>query len=65
MRTGNAAQNLSVLRQITLNMIRQSPDTKTSLRMKRKRAGWEADYLEEILTGVAREEAAGNRTEPA
>jgi len=46
-------------------MIRQSPDTKTSLRMKRKRAGWEADYLEEILTGVAREEAAGNRTEPA
>jgi predicted transposase YbfD/YdcC len=54
-RTGNAAQNLSVLRQITLNLLRQSPDKKTSLRMKRKRAGWEMPYLEEILTGVARE----------
>lgn len=61
-RTGNAAQNLSVLRQITLNLLRQSPDKKTSLRMKRKRAGWEMGYLEEILTGVAQETTEDNQT---
>ena len=55
-RVGNAAQNLSVMREITLNLLRQSPDKKTSLRIKRKRAGWEAEYLAEILTGVARDE---------
>lgn len=63
-RTGNAAQNLSVLRQITLNLLRQSPDTKMSLRMKRKRAGWEGGYLEEILTGVAQEEAEEKQNKP-
>jgi predicted transposase YbfD/YdcC len=61
-RCGNAAQNFSVLRQITLNLLRQSPDKKTSLRLKRKRAGWELGYLEELLTGVPRE-AAGETEE--
>jgi predicted transposase YbfD/YdcC len=64
-RTGHAAQNLSVLRQITLNLLRSSPDKSTSLRMKRKRAGWELGYLEEILTGVPMEERKENATQVA
>ena len=47
--TGYAAQNLSILRRLTLNMLRLDPDTKTSLKAKRKRAGWNNDYLSHLL----------------
>jgi len=53
-RRGNGAQNVTVLRQITLNLLRQSPDKTMSVRMRRKRAGWESVYLEEMLSGIAR-----------
>jgi predicted transposase YbfD/YdcC len=64
-RSGHAAQNFSVLRQITLNLLRQHPDKKTSLRLKRKRAGWESGYLEELLTGVVREEQEATAATPS
>lgn len=38
-RMRNAAQNLSLPRQVTLNLLCQPPDKKTSLWMKRKKAG--------------------------
>jgi predicted transposase YbfD/YdcC len=47
-RTQNADQNMAVLRHIALNLIRQEPG-KGSIRVKRKRAGWDDTYLRTIL----------------
>jgi predicted transposase YbfD/YdcC len=47
-RVGNADQNMAVLRHIALNMVRQEP-SKGSMRVKRKRAGWDNDYLRQVL----------------
>lgn len=47
--TGNAAENFSILRRFTLNMLRLDPDTKTSLKGKRRRAGWDDTYLVSLL----------------
>lgn len=47
--TGNAGENLSILRRLTLNMLRLDPDKKCSLKVKRKKAGWNDDYLAYLL----------------
>ena len=47
-RVGHADQNMAVLRHIALNMVRQEP-SKGSMRVKRKRAGWDNDYLRTVL----------------
>lgn len=43
-----AASNLSLLRKMTLNLLRQDP-SKGSLKGKRKRAGWDVGFLESLL----------------
>lgn len=48
-RTQNAAQNLSILRRLALNLLRQHSG-KGSLKMKRYRAGLDNDFLLEILS---------------
>jgi len=50
-RKDNAPQNLSLLKKIVLNLIRldTSDQTKTSLRLKRKRAAWDDDVRMKIL----------------
>ena len=50
-RRDNAPQNLSLLKKIVLNLLRldTSDTTKTSLRLKRKRAGWDDDLRAKIL----------------
>ena len=45
---GNAAQNLSHLRHIALNILKAEP-SKGSIRVKRKKAGWKNSYLGNIL----------------
>ena len=47
-RKRNGPENVSVLRRIAMNMIRQD-DRPGSLRQKRKRAGWDDAYREQIL----------------
>jgi predicted transposase YbfD/YdcC len=47
-RKDNAAENLAVLRQLTLNLIKQDT-TRGSIKGKRKRAGWDHDYLLSLL----------------
>lgn len=47
-RTQNADQNMAVLRHIALNLLRQEPG-KGSMRVKRKRAGWDDTYLRAVL----------------
>lgn len=50
-RTGNAAQNMTVLRHIALNLINQEQSAKRSVRGKRLKAGWDENYLARVLCG--------------
>ena len=48
-RKDHGAENMSLLRRLTLNLIRQEQTTKGSMKVKRKRAGWDNRYLEKVL----------------
>jgi predicted transposase YbfD/YdcC len=49
-RKGDGAQNFAILRRIALNLIKQEKsDKKTSLHIKRLKAGWSTDYLQTLL----------------
>ncbi|MFP4500219.1 MAG: hypothetical protein ACLFTT_04390 [Candidatus Hydrogenedentota bacterium] len=48
-RIGHAAENLAAVRKMALNAIKNDRAKKDSVRGKRKRAGWDARYLKEIL----------------
>ena len=48
-RQGNAAQNLSVLRRMALNMLKRETTSQGGVAAKRKRAGWDEDYLLLVL----------------
>ena len=50
-RTGNAAQNMAVLRHMALNLLKREQSTKRSLRGKRLKAGWDEHYLAQVLCG--------------
>ena len=43
-RTGNADQNLAVVRQ-AVNMLKEETTAKVGIKAKRKKAGWDYDYL--------------------
>lgn len=48
-RSDHTAQNLSVIRHVTLNMLRQETSLKKSLRQKRLRAGWDDEYMLKVI----------------
>lgn len=48
-RKDNGPANLAVLRRLALNIARAHPDTKTSLRRKLLRAGWDQDFLLQLI----------------
>jgi predicted transposase YbfD/YdcC len=50
-RQGHGAQNMAVLRHMALNLLRREPGHKRGIKARRKRAGWERDYLFRVLTG--------------
>jgi len=50
-RQGHGAQNLAVLRHMALNLLRQEGGHKRGIKARRKRAGWDRDYLLQVLTG--------------
>lgn len=52
-RDRHVAENLSWLRRFALGLIKQHPDQKTSLVMKRRACGWSTDFLTEVLFGVS------------
>jgi predicted transposase YbfD/YdcC len=49
-RKEHAPQNMSLLRQIALNLLGQDKSTRVSIKGKRKKAGWDDAYLVKILT---------------
>ena len=49
MRTGNAAENFSTLRRMALNMLKRESTSKGGIAAKRKRAGWDEDYMITVL----------------
>lgn len=48
-RKDNGPPNLAILKRLALNVARAHPDTKTSLRAKLKRAGWDDTFLVSML----------------
>ena len=48
-RTGHAPENLSTLRCLALNLLKQNKTRKSSIRAKRKIAGWDNDFLKGLL----------------
>ena len=48
-RTGHAGQNLAVIRHLPRNLLKQERNAKVGNRAKRKKAGWDFDYLMKAL----------------
>lgn len=51
-RTGNAPENLSIIKRIALNMLKQEKSTKIGISAKRKKAGWDNDYLTKVINNA-------------
>lgn len=50
-RKGHADMNLSILRRTALSMLRNERTMKVGIKNKRLTAGWDEDYLEQVLVG--------------
>ena len=48
-RAGHAAQNFSILNRIALNLLRQDKTCKLGIKGKRLQAGWDNDYMLQLL----------------
>lgn len=52
LRTGHGPHNMATVRHMVMNLLRSAKPGK-SLKLRRKLAGWDADYLQAILQGSA------------
>lgn len=48
-RKGNGAENLSVVRRATLNILKADKEAKISIKGRRLKAGWERSYLMKLV----------------
>jgi predicted transposase YbfD/YdcC len=48
-RAGNAAQNFSLVNKIALTLLKRDASSTKSIKIKRKRAGWDRNYLINVL----------------
>src|SRR3546814_7964688 len=55
LRTGSGPQNMAVVKHIAMNLVR-NPNDKHSLKVRRKRANLDPDYLETLVTQRQRSE---------
>jgi predicted transposase YbfD/YdcC len=51
-RAGYAAENVAVLRHLALNLLRQQPAKGVSIHGKRLKAGWDHDFLLQLIQGI-------------
>jgi len=47
---GHAQHNLAILRRLALNLLHREKSAKIGMAAKRKRAGWNTDYLLKVLS---------------
>jgi predicted transposase YbfD/YdcC len=52
LRTGHGPENMAVIKHMAMNLLRTAKPT-TSLKNRRKLAGWDLDYLDHLIRGVA------------
>nr|WP_166155275.1 transposase [Neochlamydia sp. AcF84]NGY94817.1 hypothetical protein [Neochlamydia sp. AcF84] len=50
-RKDHGAQNLSVLKRCTMNLLKADTKTKAGIKGKRAKAGWNREYMMEMLNG--------------
>ena len=50
-RDRTAAANFAMLRKIAINLIKQDPAARTSLKARRKKAAWDNKYMTQVVTG--------------
>ena len=50
-RDKTAASNWAVLRKMALNLLKSDSKARTSIRGRRKQAGWDNDYMSQLLHG--------------
>ncbi|VAX35396.1 Transposase, IS4 family, partial [hydrothermal vent metagenome] len=50
-RNAYAAENFAVIRHIALNLLRKEKSLKVGVKGRRKKAGWDNDYLLKVLDG--------------
>ena len=48
-RTGHSQENLSIIKRIALNLLNQDRTTKLGIKAKRKKDGWDNQYLLTII----------------
>ena len=53
LRTGHGAKNMAVVRHFAINLVRAITD-KRSIKLRRKRAGWDVEYLASVLGSLPR-----------
>ena len=52
LRTENGPQNMAIIKHMAMNLFREAPG-KNSLKVRRKTAAWDTDYLKALITGTA------------
>ena len=52
LRTGHGPENMAVVKHMAMNLVRQAAPT-TSLKNRRKLAGWDLAYLETLIRQTA------------
>ena len=48
-KSGNIAENLSSIRKMALALLKRDKKTKGGLELRRKKAGWDEEYLLELM----------------
>src|SRR4029453_8398647 len=57
----SGARDGEKFRHIAINLLRREPHHKRGIKARRKRAGWDRDYLVQVLTGESKCACPGRR----